>query len=133
LGVVVGGIAALISLAGCTGVTATPAPAPSTTKAPVTDVALPPAVPNNPKLHRDVAMNSCDAAKGGWVAGGRIVNTSSKGRDYKITVLFTSAKATAIGVGKTTVHVRAGTDRDWNIEAKFVAASPTLCVLSGVA
>jgi len=133
LAAVVGGIAVLVSLAGCTGATASPAPGRSTTKAPATAVALPPAIPNSPKLHRDVAMNSCDAARGGWAAGGRIVNTSSRGRDYTITVLFTSAKATAIGIGKTKVHVGAGTNRDWKIRAKFAPASPTLCVLSGVA
>jgi hypothetical protein len=126
----VGGIVVMISLAGCTG---SSAPRPSATKAPAAHVALPAPIPNNPKLHRDVAMNACSATKGGWSAGGHIVNTSSKGRDYKITVLFTSSKATAIGVGKTTVHVGADAGRDWRIQAKFAATSPTLCVLSGVA
>jgi hypothetical protein len=78
-------------------------------------------------------MTTCDAVKGGWNAEGRIVNSSHRSRDYRITVLFTSPDATVIGVGSTTVHVATGATGDWAIRERLVAASPTLCVLSGVA
>jgi hypothetical protein len=131
LGSVLGAIAVAIALVGCTG---GPAPTHSRTPSPTpTSAALPSSIPNDPALRSDVRMRSCAAVAGGWSAGGRITNTSGERRDYRITVLFTTTDATVIGVGATTVPVRPGTQRNWSIRSSFVAASPTLCVLSGVA
>ncbi|HEY4224743.1 MAG TPA: hypothetical protein VGM70_02930 [Pseudolysinimonas sp.] len=125
-------IAAVLALAGCTvapaaphlGATASPTP---------TSAVLPPVIPNDPGLRSDASMTSCSSAKGGWRASGQIANSTGDARDYRLTVLFTSSKATVIGSGTATVHVRAGQKVPWSIRADFVPASPTLCVLSGVA
>ncbi|GAA2073216.1 hypothetical protein GCM10009840_02880 [Pseudolysinimonas kribbensis] len=122
-------IALAVALVGCTGgPAATRSPSPTPTSA-----AVPSSIPNDPALRADVRMRSCAAVEGGWAAAGRIANTSGERHDYRITVLFTSKNATVIGVGATTVPVKAGAQRNWRIRSSFVAASPTLCVLSGVA
>ncbi len=127
----VAAVAAAIPLAACTGVS--PAPHPSTGRSHSVEVVVPTSIPNDPALRHDVAMSSCDPAEAGWSAGGRVVNPSGQGRDYRITVLFTSSEATVIGAGRTTVHVDAKGRSTWRVRAKLAPASPTLCVLSGVA
>jgi hypothetical protein len=125
-------IAAVIALAGCTGAPAArhgatdPVPTP-------TSASVPARIPNDQGLRGDATMTSCAASSGGWGASGRIVNSTGSARDYRLTVLFTSDTATVIGVGTATVHVAAGAQRDWRIRGAFTPASPTLCVLSGVA
>jgi len=123
-------IAVVIALAGCTGALAAPhrtGPAPTPTSA-----SVPARIPDDPALRPDVSVRECTATKGGWRASGRIVNRGSA-HDYRVTVLFTTDRATVIGVGATSVRVGAGATKRWTVAASFVAATPTLCVLSGVA
>lgn len=124
--------AAVIALASCTS---SPMATHRTAKAVPTpiSVAVPATIPNDPGLRADASMTSCSASKGGWGAAGRIVNSTGKAHDYRLTVLFTSDKATVIGLGTTDIKVPAGQTARWSIRAVFVTASPTLCVLSGVA
>jgi len=123
-------LAAAAVLVACTGEPApqrtTPAPRP-------TSIAVPSAIPNDPALRADVALRTCSAAPRGWRAAGMVTNSTGSARDYRITILFTTSAATVIGRGRATVHVGAGRTARWVVSPVFAAASPTLCVLSGVA
>ncbi|HMH58129.1 MAG TPA: hypothetical protein VK537_03000 [Galbitalea sp.] len=125
-------VAAVACLSACT---ATPNPTTATaTAAPkvVGATDAPTIVPNDPDLRKDVTMTSCGAAKGGWQAGGKIVNHSSTARGYHVEVFFTSLETTVLGSGLVRVHVDAGASKAWKIEDKFTPAKPTVCVVTGV-
>lgn len=123
-------LAAAAVLVSCTG---DPTPPRVMTPPETTSIAVPSAIPNDPALRAAVALRSCAAAPGGWRATGSVANTTASARDYRITILFTTTTATVIGQGSATVHVAAGDTTRWVVSPRFAAASPTLCVLSGVA
>jgi hypothetical protein len=125
-------VAAIACLSACTA-----APHPITPTVTVTPKAVgvtdaPTIVPNDPDLRKDVTMTSCEAAKGGWQAGGKIVNHSSAAHNYHVEVFFTSLETTVLGTGLVKVHVDAGTSGVWKIEDKFTPTKPTVCVVTGV-
>jgi hypothetical protein len=128
-------VAAAATLSACTSAPAAHPTPVASTAAPIaigaTDV--PTAVPNKPALRKDVTLTSCQAAKGGWQAGGTIVNHSSKARKYRIEVFFTAPTTTVLGSGSASVHVDAGASKTWTIDNdRFTPTKPTVCVVSGV-
>ncbi|HTU39895.1 MAG TPA: hypothetical protein VMF35_17995 [Acidimicrobiales bacterium] len=59
-------------------------------------------------------------------------NTQGHDATYRITVFFTSAQATDLAYGVTSVGVGSGQVKLWSVKATFSAPSQVLCVLRGV-
>jgi hypothetical protein len=93
---------------------------------------VPSSVPNDPAARKAVAMSGCSATDGGWRAAGTAKNGGDAPRSYHLTVFFTTATATVLATGTTTVDVDPGATADWTVSARFTAPSGTLCVLTGV-
>jgi hypothetical protein len=93
---------------------------------------VPTSVPNEVALRADVGMSSCAPHAGGWMATGSARNPRTKATTYKITVFFTSSRATVIGTARASVRVPPGGNRRWTASSAFHPAKPTLCVLRGV-
>ena len=135
------GVAALVTLglAACTN-PAEPSPTPSAS-ASVNGLPegvtlpedVPVDVPNDPDDRLNVAIATCEASDGGWLAAGTAVNPSGSGTTYDITVFFTTETGTVIGYGSTSISVAASETADWAVEADFVAPESTQCVLRGAA
>ena len=89
-------------------------------------------VPNQVSVRKDVAVQNCAATAGGWSAGGTVQNTLGHDTTYHIDVFFTSAQATDLAYGVTTVAVPAGQTKLWSVSATFAAPAQVLCVLRGV-
>jgi hypothetical protein len=93
---------------------------------------IPSKVANDPADRKNVVMTSCEAAKGGWQAGGTATNPTKKDVEYKITVFFTTTSATTINTASTDVPVKAGQTVKWSAKQDFAAPKEMLCVLRGV-
>jgi len=113
----------------------TPADAPTsaTPGSPPPVVKLPAQVPNDVAKRSSVAVTGCQAGNGGWTASGTASAPAGKAASYKITVFFTSTKATVLGWGSTSVHVPAGGTQHWSVTKRLPDGSgDALCVLRGV-
>jgi hypothetical protein len=77
-------------------------------------------------------MVQCQAISGGWEAGGTASNPGHTTVTYLITVYFTDMHATVISYAQTRVKVTPGQTAPWTATSKFVAPTPTRCVLTGV-
>jgi hypothetical protein len=139
-------LAIVLAAAGCTGSSTSDPSPPARSGSPVTSAepapglpsgvkgatSLPTSPPNRTALRRNVSMNTCQATKDGWTAGGRATNPGSKTADYTITVFFTTTAATVVGSAQTRVRVTPGAEESWTAGKKFTAPGKTLCVLRGV-
>jgi len=94
---------------------------------------VPAQVPNSMAARRNATLASCHSADGGWQAGGTVKYSGGSAASYKITVFFTTSRATVIGYGDTVIQVAAGQTKPWTVRATFDAPKGTLCVLRGVA
>ena len=136
-----------VGLAGCSagdggGAGASPSPSPtsptstSPSSAPSATAkqpgVVPSKVPNRPGKRDRVRLTGCQAGDGGWTASGTA--RAGKGGDahYRITVFFTTGRATVVGWGRTTVDVPAGQSHDWSVTTELPAKGDLLCVLRGV-
>ena len=104
-------------------VTQTTGPVPST---------VPLHVPDQQAARNDVALLNCNAEVGGWSAGGTVKNSTAQQASYLITVFFTSAQATDLAFGTTTVVLGPGQGNLWSVSAQFPAPAGVRCVLRGV-
>lgn len=102
----------------------------STGVSPSTNV--PDSVPNQVAVRKDVDVQNCGSTPGGWSAGGTVKNTMGHAATYHITVFFTTAQATDLAYGVTSVQVGSGQGKLWSVKATFAAPSQVLCVLRGV-
>ena len=104
-------------------VTQTTGPVPST---------VPLHVPDQQAARNDVALLNCNAEVGGWSAGGTVKNPTAQQASYLITIFFTSALATDLASGTTTVVLGPGQGNLWSVSAQFAAPAGVRCVLRGV-
>lgn len=89
-------------------------------------------VPNDVALRKNVTLQTCGAAPGGWSASGTAV---SPGGDttYTITIFFVTVPGNTVeGSGVTKISVPVGQTKDWKVVAKFSPTSDMQCVLRGV-
>ena len=93
---------------------------------------VPETVPNEISARKDVAMQNCASTAGGWSAGGTVNNTLGHDATFHITVFFTSAQATDLAYGTTSVAVGSGQTKLWSVKASFTPPTQVLCVLRGV-
>jgi len=128
------GIFAVVVFAGaCSssgGHTSSPTPVPSNTGGSVSTTGN--SVPNAISLRKNVTIQTCAAAPGGWSAGGTAV---SHGQDttYTITIFFVTVLGDTVeGSGVAKVTVPAGQTKDWKVVAKFSPTTTMQCVLRGV-
>ncbi len=120
-----------IALTGCSsstsGSTTTTAKAPATTT-----TTSPVPIHNNAAIRTQAVITACTAAPGGWQASGTATNPGTASYHYKLTVYFTSAQATVLGSGQTSVTVAAKSTGKWKVTATFPAPTGVKCVLVGV-
>ena len=135
--------ACAVLLTGCTA-SDQPDPTPTTATTDAADApalpegvtpatSVPTEVPNDPAARRNVSVADCATADGGWRAAGSASNDTADAVTYELTVFFTTATATVLGVGETEVSVQPGATAEWTVEAAFTAPAGTRCVLAGVA
>jgi hypothetical protein len=98
----------------------------------VKTVIIPTKIVNVPPKRKSIVLSTCAAAPGGWKAAGTATNSGTTAASYKITVFFTTPKATVEGYAVTDVTVAAGKSAPWAATGKFSAAAGSLCVLRGV-
>lgn len=93
---------------------------------------VPTKVPNEPAARKNVRITDCARTDTGWKAAGTAANPGKKKTTYKITVFFTTEKATVLQTADTKVTVEPGKSAEWKAEKKFTPADKTLCALRGV-
>jgi len=96
------------------------------------DVDVPTQVPNRPRKRDRVRLTTCAATDGGWSASGTARAGKVGSERYRITVFFTTDRATVVGWGRTTVEVAAGQSVEWSVSADLAVEGDLLCVLRGV-
>lgn len=140
-------LALALTLAGCSGGgsggdAAEPGASPSTSTSTSTkdaettvkqpDVDVPTQVPNRPRKRDRVRLTTCAATDGGWSASGTARAGKAGSERYRITVFFTTDRATVVGWGRTTVEAAAGQSVEWSVSADLPVEGDLLCVLRGV-
>lgn len=139
-------LALALALAGCSGGgsggdAAEPGASPSTsttstkdaeTTVKQPDVDVPTQVPNRPRKRDRVRLSTCAATDGGWSASGTARAGKAGSERYRITVFFTTDRATVVGWGRTTVEAEAGQSVEWSVSADLPVEGDLLCVLRGV-
>lgn len=138
-------LALALTLAGCSGGDAAePGASPSTststssstkdaeTTVKQPDVDVPTQVPNRPRKRDRVRLTTCAATDGGWSASGTARAGKAGSERYRITVFFTTDRATVVGWGRTTVEAAAGQSVEWSVSADLPVEGDLLCVLRGV-
>lgn len=118
-----------------TTTTTTPAEPSGTTGAGVETSAaelIPPSVPNDNAVRKDVLMPDCNATPGGWSAGGVAKNPANATTTFIITVFFTNPAATDLDYAQTTITVPAQGAKFWLVKASFHAPKRVDCLLRGV-
>jgi hypothetical protein len=103
---------------------------PSTGVQPSTTV--PDSVLNQVSVRKNVDMQNCGSAPGGWSAGGTVKNKLGHAATYHITVFFTTGQATDLAYGVTSVQLASGQGKLWSVKATFTPPAQVLCVLRGV-
>jgi hypothetical protein len=94
---------------------------------------LPTRPPKQTDKHRDVAVTHCRSTAHGWEAVGSATNASAKSVSYRITVYFTTKKATVIDYARAHVSVPAGQTGTWTARARFdTAGQDMLCAVVAV-
>jgi beta-xylosidase len=124
-----------IALTGCSssGSSGSTTTTSTTAKAAATTTTTSPVpIENNAAIRTQAVITSCTAAPGGWQASGTATNPGKASYDYKLTVYFTSAQATVLGSGQTSVTVGAKSTGKWKVTATFPAPAGVKCVLVGV-
>jgi PBP1b-binding outer membrane lipoprotein LpoB len=106
-------------------------PSTSASTSPLVQKSLPDVskIKNDPTKRKAVALTTCRATHGGWLAGGSITNPHATMTTYRITVFFTTATATALDYARATVKVAAKAKKTWQAAATFARPSGVLCVL----
>lgn len=89
-------------------------------------------VPNEVALRKNVTMTSCDRQVRTSTASGTAHNPTSAAISYRLTVFYTTAKATDLQMSTTDVSVPAGASRPWKTRATFAYDKAVRCVLVGV-
>ena len=80
-----------------------------------------------------VKIEKCEATSDGWQAIGTVTNPGQNTTDYKVTVFFTTSKATVIATAAADVTVKANKTGQWTAKAKFKGEDGMRCILRGVA
>lgn len=98
------------------------------------DVKVPTNVKNNADLRDAVKITTCEATDKGWTASGTAQAPKDGDKNFKVTIFFTTDKATVVQWAKTKVNAKAGETADWSVDADIdTQGGELLCVLRGVA
>lgn len=93
---------------------------------------LPDKITNSVKIRQFVTQTKCAAIAGGWSASGTAKNPTAAIRTYKITVFFTTTKATTLNFAIATVKVAPAKTGTWTASKKFPAQKQMLCPMPGI-
>jgi hypothetical protein len=89
-------------------------------------------VTNNVAARRDVALTSCHAGVGGWIASGTVTNPTSGAATYTLQVTYTDTHATVLGVEKTSVPTAPKQSLTWTTTWPSSMTAGVVCVVEAV-